>query len=89
MGESLLTWTTRSDQVKPPHYDLTENFNNNFYDYSSSVTEENYGNYDYYNGNGITGANVLTEMRPNPTRPSFITGNNVIRNVWSLSVLTA
>ena len=84
MPESLSTWTTTSSaQVNYPHYDLPTDFNNNFYDYSVSVTEDNY---DYYNGNGITGANVLNEMRPNPTKPSFITGNNVIRNVLSLSL---
>ena len=74
--QPLLTWTTSpSDRVE---YDYSQDFNTDFYDYTSSVTD-NILNYDYYTGHGITGANVLNEMRPNPTRPSFITGSNVIR----------
>ena len=67
---------------------------NDYYDtgnFDLSYREEadydvpNYNYYDY-SGIGITGDNVLEEMRPNPapTRPmsiypSFITGDNVVK----------
>ena len=77
--QTLITWAT-GDYRGNYYDDFNGDFNTNYYDYSSSVTEaDTLSNYDYYNGQGITGVNVLNEMRPNPTRPSFITGSNVIR----------
>ena len=77
--ETLITWA--AGDYRGNYDDFIGDFNTNFYDYSSSVGDtDSDSNYDYYSyGNGITGANVLDEMRPNPTRPSFITGSNVIR----------
>ena len=79
MPQTLITWAT--GDYRGNYDDFNGDFNTNFYDYSSSVGDtDSDSNYDYYSyGNGITGANVLDEMRPNPTRPSFITGSNVIR----------
>ena len=79
MPQTLITWAT-GDYSSGNYDDFNGDFYTNFYDYSDSVTDtDTVSSYDYYNGNGITGANVLNEMRPNPTRPSFITGSNVIR----------
>ena len=91
----MVSWATGDYRGNYDYFN--GDFNTNFYDYSSSVTDtDTVSNYDYYNGNGITGANVLNEMRPKPTRPSFITGSNVIRysripfskttSSWTISV---
>ena len=60
-------------------------------DFDLSYREEtdydaNIYNYYDYNGLGITGSNVLEEMRPGPaptkpmsSYPSFITGDNVVK----------
>ena len=76
MPQNLVTWMSGKEYV---------NYNFNDYDDDYSATDFSYNydtsnNYFYdYNNVGITGANVLTEMRPGPTKPSFITGQNVIR----------
>ena len=57
------------------------------YDYPQTYPDQNeysnedvpdYYDYSYDYTNGITGSNVLVEQMK-PTRPSFITGQNVIR----------
>ena len=79
MPQTPITWAT-GDYRGNYYDDFNGDFNSNYYDYSSSVADaDTVSNYDYYNGQGITGVNVLNEMRPNPTRPGFITGSNVIR----------
>ena len=76
MPQNLVTWVSGKEYV---NYDFSD------YDDDYSATDFSYdydtsNNYFYdYNDVGIIGSNVLTEMRPGPTKPSFITGQNVIR----------
>ena len=66
---------------------LKENIGNIEYDfdddypsYQNNNVESNNNYYNYqYDSTGITGANVLSEMRPLPTKPAFIMGQNVIK----------
>lgn len=59
------------------NYDFPETYPDQNEYYSDDDVPDYYDyNYDY--SNGITGSNVLVEQM-RPTRPSFITGQNVIR----------
>ena len=71
MPQNLVTWVSGKEYVD---YDYSN------YDFSQETftpadDEYYYSDYDY--SSGITGGNVLIEQMK-PTRPSFITGQNVI-----------
>ena len=80
MPNNLIQWLKEniqnaeydSDNDYPNYQNIYEESNNNYYDYQ-------------YDSTGITGANVLSEMRPQPTKPTFITGQNVIKYCHNLA----
>ena len=63
MPQNIVTWMNAKEYV---NYD---DFSDEYY----SPPDYNYNFYDY-NIDGITGANVLSEMRPKPTHSSFTNG---------------
>ena len=79
--QNIVTWMNSKEYVD---YDFSDDYTNPDYSYSyqNSNNPSQFNNFYDYNSDGITGANVLSEMRPGPTQPSFITGQNVIRYLF-------